>query len=431
MRISLIILVFFLSFAGHSAMAQTQWAKDKAIYLCDTVLNQKSYDYKNNFSPDFIKAIPEEYFQSLISEIIGAVGTCNRVEEVFVSGNKAKYKFISQSSRYVAFELSLDGNSLIDGFLIKDIVFPDVVIDSWNAAKSYASSWDGNSSISIENFSKGSGAEKDGSAVQPLGSGFKLYVLGAVADLVKTGSLKWDQTFPIRADWKSLPSGVMQDWADEKLVPLKTYVEYMIKISDNTATDHLINIAGRNTVESQLAVMGNSFEQLNRPFLTTAEMFKIKWASQIDIINSFINGDGTIRRSLLQNEIAAIPLSKVGTNGVSMEAPAFIREIEWFGSTNDLCESMKSLKEKNSPEVLDALSKNVPLLDLGTNSQWSYGGYKGGSEPGVLTMTYLVQNKNSEWGCVSLSWHNENQNVNQWIFFDFASKILKLAESYF
>lgn len=426
-----ILLSIVVSLFSNFAFAESLSIKDKANFLCNTVMNQKSFDYSANFAPDFIKAIPQEVLQSLVSELLDAVGFCTRPEEVSTSGNKATYKFISLSTRFVSIDFSLDANSLINGLQVKDVVFPDVVIDSWTSAKKYADSWNGHSSISIENFTDGSSAKKNGADLQPLGSGFKLYVLGAIADLVSSGSLKWDQAFPIRADWKSLPSGVMQNLPDGQLVPLKTYAEYMIKISDNTATDHLIHIAGRDIVENQLRFMGNSFENLNKPFLTTSEMFKIKWASPIDLIDQFIRGNESDRHQILENDIAATPLSKVGTNGVSMDNPSYIRDIEWFGSTDSQCAAMKALEEKNSSEVLEVLSKNVPFLNLGTNSPWTYGGFKGGSEPGVITMTYLVKTKTSKWGCIALAWHNENQNVNQWVFFDFTSKVLKLAENHF
>lgn len=433
MKIMKVFLVFLVNLLVSMpfALSQSQSLKEKVHFLCYTALNQEPFDYSSHFSPDFIKALPEDHFHNLIADILSTIGNCIDTHKVDGNEQKATYQFISNSTRYVAFAFSIDENDLIDSLQIVDIAFPDIVIDSWDAAERYVHSSHGHLSITIENFSKKSLYAINGTYLQPLASGFKLYVLGALTDLIRTGFFTWDQTFPIRDEWKSLPTGVMQNLPADQHVSLKTFSEYMIRISDNTATDHLINIIGRSKVESQLQIMGNHFESLNKPFLTTSEMFKIKWASPLNIIDAFIRGDEWTRRSLLEKEVAAISLNRVGTNGVSMKNPSFIREIEWFGSTNDLCSAMKALKEKNSPEVFDILSKNIPSLSLGDNSFWSYGGYKGGSEPGVLTATYLVQNKNSEWGCIALAWHDENQNINQWVFFDFASKLLKLTESYF
>jgi beta-lactamase class A len=103
-------------------------------------------------------------------------------------------------------------------------------------------------------------------------------VLGALADAVQTGQMTWQEARPISSTWKSLPSGVMHTCPDGQNVSLLEYATKMISISDNTATDHLIGILGREAIEAVLPQMGNDFVSDNRPFLTTGEMFKLKWA---------------------------------------------------------------------------------------------------------------------------------------------------------
>ncbi len=44
-----------------------------------------------------------------------------------------------------------------------------------------------------------------------IGSTFKLYVLGELARQIAEGTATWDEEFAIRDDWKSLPTGTMQD----------------------------------------------------------------------------------------------------------------------------------------------------------------------------------------------------------------------------
>ena len=44
-----------------------------------------------------------------------------------------------------------------------------------------------------------------------IGSAFKLYVLGELASQVDAGKLSWDEQISIREEWKSVPSGKMQD----------------------------------------------------------------------------------------------------------------------------------------------------------------------------------------------------------------------------
>ncbi len=56
-------------------------------------------------------------------------------------------------------------------------------------------------------------------------------------------------------------------------------------------------------------------------------------------------------------------------------------------------------------------------------------GYKGGSEPGVISMTFLLENKKGNRACLALSWNNETENVSQNRFMDIVRKILKFAET--
>ncbi len=401
--------------------------ENTAQFLCDHIFNSENYKYEEHFSKTFVERRPEPYFRSIIREAIEATGKCIDPQKITATAKGADYRFVSSSGSYLVISFSLDNEQLINSLLIIDAVLPSVVINSWSDAISRLNTFDGNTALTISHFD-GSSKELRSNEMQPLGSGFKLYILSALADAVTEGVFHWQDQFPITEKWKSLPSGIMQTWPNGQMVSLYDYAEYMIKYSDNTAADHLLNIVGRKQVEQQLRLLKNDFVLKNTPFLSTAEMFKLKWAAPLDMIHSFIEGTEAQRRFIVDESIAQINLDKVGTNGVSIEKPAYIREIEWFGSTNNLCSAMRVLRDKNSVEVSKILSQSVPFINIGATSHWKYGGYKGGSEPGVLTMTYLLQSQSSEWGCVSIAWHNEKSNLNHWIFFDLVRKVLKISE---
>ena len=86
---------------------------------------------------------------------------------------------------------------------------------------------------------------------------------------------------------------------------------------------------------------------------------------------------------------------------------------------------MESLHGRASKEVDSILSINQPLVDT---AKFTYAGYKGGSEPGVMTMAYLLQGPRGKWGCLSVAWHDEAKGVNQWVLIDYVRKGLTLAE---
>ncbi len=421
----LTILFFCLFFSPLSFADYNQTAD----FLCKTVFNQKAFIYADYFSQKFRTAISQSELEQIVQSLVEVSGKCKRIEQSKTSPQKAAYNFISENGNYLLLDFKIDDKNLITSLLARDIFIADTKISNWEDVEAQAKKLSGQISVTLQS-DQGNGQSFQGNSMHPLGSGFKLYVLGTLVDAVKTGKFKWADLFPVTESWKSLPSGIMQTWPNGKSVSLLQYAENMIRISDNTATDHLLNILGRENIENQLLPMGNDFAEKNTPFLSTAEMFKLKWAAPQDLTEEYLRADKVEKRQMLATKISSIPLDQVGTNGVSMEQPSHITDIEWFGSTNNLCTAMIKLKNKDSNEALQILANNVPLIDVQGSNVWVYAGFKGGSEPGVLTATFLLKSKTQHWGCVSVAWHDSKKPINQWIMFDFARKVLKVSESY-
>ena len=51
-----------------------------------------------------------------------------------------------------------------------------------------------------------------------------------------------------------------------------------------------------------------------------------------------------------------------------------------------------------------------PPADAG---RWRYLGYKGGSEPGVIAMSFLAQRQDGDWYALSASWNNPAARVDE------------------
>ena len=119
-------------------------------------------------------------------------------------------------------------------------------------------------------------AAVDPERVGPVGSTAKLYVLGAVATAILDGDLTWDQPVPIRDELKSHPSGTFHELPAGTERTVLEHATAMISQSDNTATDHLVDLVGREAVEAAMVEMGHAAPERNQPFLTTREMFLMK-----------------------------------------------------------------------------------------------------------------------------------------------------------
>ena len=152
-------------------------------------------------------------------------------------------------------------------------------------------------------------AELAPTAMLPIGSTFKLYVLGAVAAMIESGEIGWDDPVQIRDELDSLPSGETQDEPAGSNLSVRELATRMISVSDNTTTDHLFDLVGRDRVEQALVTLGHSNPAATTPMLTTREMFVIK--TNPDLLARYQSADGAARRALLEGEVAAAPLPAV------------------------------------------------------------------------------------------------------------------------
>ena len=92
----------------------------------------------------------------------------------------------------------------------------------------------------------------------PLASIFKLYVLLAVADAVKAGTVSWNDPLTITKQAKAVGSAGLEELPPGAQVSVRTAAQQMISASDNMATDLLIARLGPGAVERALVAAGPS-----------------------------------------------------------------------------------------------------------------------------------------------------------------------------
>lgn len=249
-----------------------------------------------------------------------------------------------------------------------------------------------------------------------VGSAFKLYIL---AELVEQGQ-PWDKVVPLNPDWFSIPSGVMQTWPAHSPVTLHTLALQMISISDNTATDHLLMHLGRDAVWQRMR-LSNAEPERSRPFLRTIEMFKLK--DHPELLQRYVAAGVAERMKILEKEVAAIPRDKVR----GAFTPTAIDTVEWFASAADLCRMMTYFHRKNDPHALEILAVN-PGVHL-PKSDFPYVGYKGGSEPGVINVTWLLRDAKGNAYAVAGSWNNPKEAVDEDQFVGLMNSALHLLRN--
>jgi beta-lactamase class A len=235
------------------------------------------------------------------------------------------------------------------------------------------------------------------SAARPLGSMFKLFVLGALAHQIAAGRVSWNQPLTVTAPLKSLPSGQLQDEPDGTQISVVDTAAKMISVSDNTAANMLISLVGRSAVQAQDR-QWSDHAALNVPFLTTRETFILKLSQWPALANRYRAANEAGRQALLASTIDRAPLPAV-TAAQAWVTPRDIDTIEWFASPDDICRAFAGLRQLAAQPRLAPLGSILSANDGGIGldpAQWPTVWFKGGSEPGVATIGYLATNSKGQ-----------------------------------
>ncbi len=388
---------------------------DAAQAIADQI-KDKPQGIEKIFAPSFLVAVPAEKVTGLLQQLHAKHGPVTTVRlqsrESRVAG-----KFVFSFARQVEMPvtLTLDARSRqVIGLWFGP---PAPAIASLDEAVKRLSRLPGKTSLQLVRLGEKPAVVQSHNPDEPLaiGSTFKLLVL-ATAVQHKT---PWDQVAHLRTDCRSLPSGDMSNWPIGAPVTVHTLALRMISQSDNTAADNLAHVLGREKIESLQKNVGIRDPSRNVPFLTTAEMFRIK--SDDALLKDYTAGDLAARRALLAKQILARPLA---VSSVNLSKPTAINQVEWFASTADLCRLMQWFADKNDRTALDILAVN-PGLSV-AKDKLPYTGYKGGSEAGVLNMTWLLKTSGGQTLALSATWNDNRSTLDEEKFFGLMQAMLNL-----
>lgn len=253
-----------------------------------------------------------------------------------------------------------------------------------------------------------------------LGSTVKLYVLAALAEDVKAGRRRWSDVVPLTT--RSYPSGQLQDWPQGAPMTLHMLASLMIAISDNTATDQLIAVLGKQRILKLMADSGHRDPGANDPLLTTRELFMLK--ADPDLAEQWRSDDSTLQVGAL-DELAARANPPLDTINAAFGNGPKALDIEWFAAPADLARLVAYMRKTADPGAFAILAIN-PSATPAIQANWTYVGYKGGSEPGVVNYTWLLTDKEGRDHVLTLGWNNPAAVVDESRLEAIAQRILLL-----
>ena len=228
----------------------------------------------------------------------------------------------------------------------------------------------------------------------PLASIFKLYVLLAVADAVKAGTVSWNDQLTITEEAKAVGSAGLEELPPGAQVSVRTAAQQMISASDNMATDLLIARLGPGAVERALVTAGHHDPASMTPFPTMHELFSVGWGEP-DLREQWKNASPQGRVQLLQ-QTNSRPYQPDPNR---THTPASPDGVEWYGSAADICRVHAALQAAavGSAAPVKQILSTVPGIDL-DKAKWSYVGAKAGNLPGDLTFSwYAVDHTGQPW----------------------------------
>ncbi len=221
-----------------------------------------------------------------------------------------------------------------------------------------------------------------------VGSAFKLSYIAALADAVQAGRLSWTQLVPMQAKWRSLPTGILQDWPVDTKVTLETLAGLMIALSDNTATDAIMDLVGREAIQK--------YAYGNNPILTPREYLVLSSHGEAPQLQRFLTASPADRTGILTS-IATAPLPQSGEIGVVNPSP-----IEWHYSTRQLCTLIEQV------HALPVMQINAGLAE---RIDWPEIAFKGGADHGVFNITTRLAAKDGPVYCLSVTINSDHDLV--------------------
>lgn len=420
----LLLILLLTSFQGIALRADDAAVAMRLADVC-TLLSGNALGFDTVYSEQFLRQVPPLRLTTIAQQMMLEAGPCTGMRIVERTSAHQVWAEARTDKGYtipVMLTVASTPPYRIEGLFLRP---PVKAQTSLNDLLTTIRGLRGRVSLTITDCTHGSAmAAIDSSTYLPIGSTFKLYVLGELVRQIRQGTRSWGDVVQLDTNWRSLPSGRLHTWPHGSQLTLHTLASMMISESDNTATDMLIRLLGPDRIAQHQTTMGHAQPTLNQPFLSTLQAFKLKYADTVSA-QSYIRASPNERSALLRRVDTAVSRDDIQLTTRIVHADS----IEWFATTAELCRAMDWFR-RMAQQTGDSTAMSILGINTGIPiaSTWKRVAYKGGSEPGMINMTHMLQHANGTWYALSVTWVDTVSGVDEATFAGYVEQLISMLK---
>jgi hypothetical protein len=409
------------------AQAQPATATTRRAHELLPILNGAGTP-RRTFAKPFFAEVPEPKLRQALAGVSAQLGKAQRIASVEpLEGHRAELVIAyERGTAHAILAVEPGGSGRVIGFLIDRIIPADIAaMRSLDDIAAAVAELPGAASFAVADIDAAPLAGLEPGRPLAIASTAKLVILAELVRAIDAGERKWTDT--IARGTRELPAGGFNQLAPDARLTLRKLAEEMIRTSDNSATDLLLFELGRARVEGMLGPVGFAYADANVPFLSTMELFKLKGIDGGALGRRYLAASPDARRRMLAGEVAQAPGSAITRYDAK---PVLVGEVEWFATPMDLVRAMgwftRHADTSAGAEALRILALNPgPAQPL--RERFGYVGYKGGSEPGVMSMTVLLRDRVARWKVVTATWNDPAAAVDDVWFAALITRALEIV----
>lgn len=376
------------------------------------------------FTPAFLAQVPPTRIRAIAQQVVAQYGAVRGLERLDAGSPQSGVIHVGLERAVLNIQIVVEPQApnRIGGLLITGA---DMRADSLAAIMAEIGALPGAKSVAVARLD---GAPHILASLEPerplaIGSAFKLFILAELNRQIAAGRRHWSDV--VTLDRRSIPSGTLQTWPQGSPMTLHTLAALMISVSDNTAADTLLHTLGREHVEQMMATLGVADPARNRPLLSTLELAAIK-TGPAPALAAWEQADEAGRRRMLARDYADLDASRIDIARFTGN-PLHI-DLEYYASAADMVRVMDWL-HRNADATARAILAINPGLGPQLRGELAYIGFKGGSEPGVLNLTWLVRSRAGAWEVITGSWNNPAAPLDEQRFIGLIARAVRLARN--